>query len=133
MFMLLCSLFLLSNALDDFLAVGMYGNFTLIPRVRALCNVDDTSCYQTICNMLSNASICITYVALMPSEYDNLDCSYTNPYKIANMITFITDLNYKILDTAKCNTTGSCLYNGCNLFNANNRAFRILFTGRCYP
>jgi hypothetical protein len=104
-------------------------NFNPIPTEKTYC--EDDSCAQYICQILSNTSLCVAFVVLMPIT-NTTSCPNTKYITRTNIITFVLTQEANISQPLICNRIDNCLTQGCQNFRNSSNAFMFGFTGQCY-
>lgn len=125
--LLLLLLFSVTNC--GFTLMATEVTFEPIPVDQTYC--DDDSCAQYVCQLLSNTSLGIAYVMLLPMS-KNFQCPIVKYNIPTNIITFIVNQQLNISQPLLCTTTNSCLTVGCQSYKNNPNSFMFAFTGQCY-
>lgn len=116
---------------EDFVTFGLTSKFAIIPDTFTDCL--NTLCYSIICKRLSNDTLCLNYMVIVPLlKY--IDCHKFSSSILTTMIVFAIDPNKKIniTDVTICQTMGGCFSKGCEIANDHHGDIWIVLTGQCY-
>jgi len=146
--MLLFAILGMVNADNLFIAFGLSTKLGIVPDSAHECHYDDSACYEIICNLLTNGSLCIPYVVM--AQASELDCHKLPPIMNTTMLVFgfifkntlgsgihslkQTQGNFqdKFVDPMVCYNMGECLMKICELYTGSYPPLWAVLTGRCW-
>lgn len=129
---MLIFLFILVNSASNlFETLALDQGFHEIPHSQSTCSYNDLSCYNLLCNMLNNTSMCASSIMLAPLS-KIFDCTKLPSHnRNANIVIFSIDMFLNIMNTTICKTVNDCLMTGCNMYVNSANEYGPVYIGQC--